>query len=117
MMFGNFFGNKSQLPGTGGGKFERHRNLLSDKGAFGTFGVSLPDAEKLLLLRIWLRGCQVICGGFGEDELEVLAETLENVLSSADARNIRNIPVAVLGKSDLDETLEDMLGSLNERDR
>ena len=46
MLFGNFFGNKSQLPGTGSGKFERHRNLLSDKGAFGPFGVSLPCVEK-----------------------------------------------------------------------
>jgi hypothetical protein len=49
--------------------------------------------------------------------LEVLAETLENVLSSADAKNVRNIPIAVLGKSDMDKTLEDLLGSLTERDR
>ena len=114
-MFGNLFG---QRPETGGGKFERHRNLLSNKGAFGPFGVSFRPVRGFCYpLGSNSESVQVVCGGFGEDELEVLGETLDNVLSSADAKNVRNIPIAVLGKSDLDETLEDMLGSLNERDR
>jgi hypothetical protein len=57
MLFENLFGNKSQLPGTGGGNFERHRNLLNDKGAFGPLGVSLPEVQnfsKSMNLNLWM---------------------------------------------------------------
>ena len=58
---------------------------------------------------------QVICGGFGVEELEVLGETIERTLQTSET--IRNIPIVVLGNVDKGATLEEILSSMSERDR
>jgi len=57
-----------------------------------------------------------VCAGLGEDELELLAERVEQVLSGPEGE-IREIPIAVLGKGDMDDrtTLADVLGDMRER--
>ena len=54
--------------------------------------------------------------GLAEDELEVLAERVEGVLSGPDGQT-REIPIAVLGKEDMNErtSLADVLAQMDER--
>ena len=55
----------------------------------------------------------MLCGGFGEDELEVLAEAVER------AANTPSIPFAIISQDDVERetTLKEVLQGLRERDR
>ena len=65
-LFGGLFGKKEAPSKETPGKFVRHRELENAGAAFGPRGI--------------------VCAGFGEDELEVLAERVEQVLGSAEVR-------------------------------
>ena len=57
----------------------------------------------------------IVTAGFESDELEILADTVEQVYSGPDGE-ISHIPILVLEQSDLRRPLRDVLAGLNERD-
>ena len=94
MIFDGLFGKK-QDPNAG--KFVRHAELASTSAAaFGPLGI--------------------VCGGLGEDELEVLSERVEGVLSGVGVTT-GEIPIAVLGKEDMNDctTLANVLEQMEQR--
>ena len=56
----------------------------------------------------------VVCAGFDEDRLELLAQTIEDVFQGPDG--VKHVPIAVVGKADLKLRLRDILAGLSERD-
>ena len=64
MIFDKLFGKREDKSEETPGKFVRHRHIENVDAAFGPRGI--------------------ICAGFGEDELEVLAERMEQVLGGAE---------------------------------
>ena len=71
MIFDGLFGKKEAPNKETPGKFVRHRELENAGAAFGPRGI--------------------VCAGFGEEELEVLAERVEQVLGSAEVRKCSDV--------------------------
>ena len=57
----------------------------------------------------------IVAAGLESDELEILADTVEEVYSGPDGE-ISHVPVLVLEQSDLRRPLKDVLAGLNDRD-
>jgi len=57
----------------------------------------------------------VLCGGFGEDELEVIADVVETVFG-AEGHATAHVPIVPLAQADMLRSLRDVLAQLNERD-
>jgi hypothetical protein len=95
MIFDGLFGKASSKETPG--KFVRHGSLENAGAAFGPRGI--------------------VCAGLGEEELEVLAERVEQVLRGPDGQ-AGNIPITVLGREDMNDrtTLADVLAQMDERD-
>ena len=74
------------------GKFVRHNELSPGCGPLG-----------------------VLCGGFQEEQLEVIAEALESVFDSPDGQ-VAQVPIVALAQSDMRLRLRDVLAKLSERD-
>ena len=95
MMFDGLFGKTSskETPGM----FVRQGSLENAGAAFGPVGI--------------------VCAGLGDEELEVLAERVEQVLGGPDGQT-GNIPIVVLGKEEMNDrtTLADILSQMDERD-
>ena len=75
------------------GKFYRHSELQPGCGPLG-----------------------VLVAGLGEDELEALAVTIEQVYQDAEGQPIAHVPIAVIEQADLRKPLRDVLALVKKRD-
>ena len=58
----------------------------------------------------------VVCAGFSEDDLEMIAATVEEVYVDAEGAATQHVPIVVLGRGDLRLKLRDVLAQLQARD-
>ena len=83
------------------------------------FALASPETGKFLRHNELSPGCGplgVLCAGFNEDQLEMIAGTIEGVFDSPEDQPLSHIPIVALAQGDTRLRLRDVLANIRDRD-